>query len=291
MAGLNISGRWAPKFGAPTAPTNPTNTIGTAPAGGTPTGGVNPGGFSNTGPGGTSTRYGQAPGTSPVPGVDPTGKTYSVDPTGMMTPFTPSANPWGGTDWKAGDGTDLFQLGQDRFLAMLRGLKGEGGLGGPVGMPREPGLTIAPPLTKTTMADREPAEIAAFARAKDRLGKIASGSTMALKDAATSTGRSGSGMEGADMRSITEGLQSALGDVVRDQTTERLKRADDVDDRNMGIDLNTRGQDIGQAATEYGGNIQQRGQDFQGAMNDPTRQMIMSMLPQFMSAMNFMPRY
>jgi hypothetical protein len=276
-------------YKAPAAPRAPTDPIGQKPAGGTPTGGVNPGGFTNTGI--TSGGYGQSPGTAPVPGVSPTGVTWGVDPTGMATPYTPSANPWGGTDWKGGEGTDLFQLGQDRFLAMLRSLKGEGGLGGPVGMAREPGLTIAPGLTKTTMADREPAEVAGFARAKDRLGKIASGSTMALKDAATAGGRAGSGMEGADMRSITEGLQSALGDVVRDQTIDRLDRHDEIDDRNMGLDLNTRGQDIGQAATEFGGNIQQRGQDFQGAMNDPTRQMIMSMLPQFMSAMNFMPRY
>ena len=126
---------------------------------------------------------------------------------------------------------------------------------------------------------------------KDRLGKIASGSTLALKDAATSSGRSGSGLEGADMRSITEGLQSALGDVVRGQTEDRMKRSDEIDDRNQTSNIMQRGQDIGQYGSEFGGNITQRGQDFQGAMNDPTRQMIMSMLPQFMSAMNFMPRY
>lgn len=280
-----------PGYKAPVPPKSPTSPIGQAPAGGTPTGGVNPGGFSNTGVPGVNTSYGQAPGTAPVPGVDPTGRTGFIDPTGKYTQFTPSANPWGGTDWKGGDPTDLFQLGQDRFLAMLRSLKGEGGLGGPVGMNREPGLTLAPREGATTMSDREPAEIAAFARAKDRLGKIAGGSTMALKDAATAGGRAGSGMEGADMRSISEGLQSALGDVVRDQTEGRMQRSDDIDDRNQASGVAQRGQDIGQFGTEFGGNIQQRGQDFQGAMNDPTRQMIMSMLPQFMSAMNFMPRY
>jgi hypothetical protein len=285
MAGLNIGNRWVP----PKPITrSPTDTIGTAPAGGTPTGGVNPGGFSNTGPGGTSTRYGQAPGTAPVPGVNPTGRTDYIDPTGNWTPFTPSANPWGGTDWKEGEGTNLYDLQMKRMMEMFGHLKS--GMGGPVSMGREPGLTMAPPLTKTTMSDREPAEAAAFARAKERLGKIASGSTVALKDAATSSGRSGSGLEGADMRSIVQGLQSSLGDVVRDQTMDRMKRSDEIDDRNQAVDVTTRGQDIGQYGTEYGGNIQQRGQDFQGAMNDPMRQMIMQMIPGFMSAVNYLPK-
>lgn len=286
MAGLQVPSWQRPKV-QPTPP-SPTDTIGRAPAGGTPTGGVNPGGFTNVGPGGASTRYGQSPGTAPVPGVNPTGRTDYIDPTGTWTPFTPSANSWGGTDWKAGEGTNLYDLQMKRMLEMFGHLKGS--MGGPVSMNREPGLTLAPRETPSTMNDRTAAETAAFARAKERLSGIASGAVQGLKDSSTAGGRSGSGLEQADMRAISAGLQSSLGDVVREQTMDRLSRADELDDRNLAAGIAQRGQDVGQYATEFGGNIQQRGQDFTGAMNDPMRQMIMQMIPGFMSAVNYLPR-
>lgn len=287
--GLAINDRWKP-MGQRTPTRNPTNTIGTTPAGGTPMGGNQPGGFTQTGPGGLmgGAGYGQSPGTAPIPGVNPTGRTDYIDPTGNWTPYTPSSNGWGGTNWTPGQSTNLYDLQMQRMLTMLRELRG--GMGGPVSMNREPGLRLADRETPSTMADRTAAETAAFARAKERLGGVASGATQALKDSSTASGRSLSGLEGADMRAITQGLQSSLGDVVREQTMDRLERADEIDDRNLMASLTQRGQDIGQYATEFGGNIQQRGQDFQGAMNDPMRQMIMQMVPGFMNAVNYLPR-
>jgi hypothetical protein len=285
MAGMQIGSRFTPP---PTPKAKPNDYTAPNPGGFTvATGGGSPSPGTGPAPG----SYAQVPGTAPIPGVTPTGVTWGVDPTGMATPYTPNRDPQsGGTSWSPGAGTNLYDQQMQRMMQMLAAFKGQ--MGGPVGMAREPGLTIAPGLTKTGMADRAPAEAAAFGRAKERLGKIASGAALGLKDQSTAAGRSGSGLESDEMQGISEGLQSALGEVVRDQTMDRLDRHDEIDDRNMGIDLNTRGQDIGQYATEYGGNIQQRGQDFTGAMNDPMRQMMMQMIPGFMSAINsFTPRF
>lgn len=243
-----------------------------------------PGGSLGTGPTtpvGGGGGYSQTPGSAPIPGVTPTGVTWGVDPTGKATPYTPQSDPWGGgTRWGAGDPTDLHQLGQDRFLSLLRALKGEG-LGGGVGMPREPGLTMAPRETPSTMADRAPAEAAAFGRAKDRTAKVGGSAIDSLKDKMSSMGMGGSTNEANGVRDITQTMQGELGEVIRQQTEDSLDRTDQVDDRNLATGVQQRGQDINQNATQRGGNIQERGQDFQGAMNNPQQQMIMQLLSSF----------
>lgn len=247
----------------------------------TPYNSPNPAGFTPTPTGmqpGSGT-FGQTPGTAPIPGVDPTGRTWGVDPTGTATPYTPTRNAFGGTDWTAGTGTNLWDLQKNRMLDLIGALRSGGG--GPVSMNREPGLTLVDRETPSTMNDRVAAESAAFGRAKDRVGKLGKSAIDSLKDRMSSMGMAGSTAEARGVADVTNSAQGQLGEVIRQQAEDQLDRADTIDDRNVSVGITQRGQDIGQRATEYGGNIQQRGQDFQGAMNDPTRQMIMQMLSSF----------
>jgi len=101
----------------------------------------------------------------------------------------------------------------------------------------------------------------------------------------TVTGNSGSGLEGTMMRDLTASTAGQLGEVVRDQTIDRLARTDAVDDRNMAHGLTQRGQDIDQATTNYGGKINQRGQDL--AAQQAERQALLSWLPQMLQAFQF----
>ena len=274
-------------LGGPKPVVPPTSPINQKPAGGTPTGGVNPGGFTNVGI--TSGGYGQSPGTAPVPGVDPTGKTYSVDPSGKMTTFTPSANPWGGTNWTGGDSTDLNDLAIQNMMKVLGLMKGFGTMGGPADpLPREvPGAAPGREVP-STMADRVPAEAAAFGRAKDRIGKLGGAAMMTLKDRSTAGGRSGSGLEAKDRREIVSGTQSQLGEVVRDQAIDSLDRSDQIDDRNLATGVAQRGQDLGTRAGDQASNVQQRGQDYNALLN-PYQNPLQSMIPSLFGM--FAPRY
>lgn len=265
----------------------PTSPIGQTPAGGTPTGGNNPGGFSNTGI--TSGKYGQSPGTAPVPGVNPTGRTDYIDPTGNWTPFTPTANPWGGTDWKAGEGTNLYDLQMQRLMMLLGNLKGFGSMGGPQDpLPREvPGAAPGREVP-STMADRTAMESATFGRAKDRIGKLGGAAMMALKDRSTAGGRSNSGLEAKDRREIVSGTQSQLGEVIRDQAIDAADRADQIDDRNLATGVAQRGQDLSTRAGDQASNVQQRGQDYNALLN-PYQNPLLSMIPQLYGMT--MPRY
>lgn len=223
-------------------------------------------------------------------GATPTGTKYDIDPTGKMTPYTPFSSGPGETSWRAGDPTDLYQLGQDRLINLLRTLKQEG-MGGPVAMGREPGLRLVDRETPSTMNDRVAAENAAFGRAKDRTAKLGKSALDTLKDRASAMGMGGSTAEAGALRDIVTSTQGQLGEVVRQQAEDHLDRADAIDDRNLSTGVLQRGQDIGQAATEFGGNISQRGQDFQGAMNNPMQQMMMQLLSSFSgSGGAFMPR-
>ena len=84
------------------------------------------------------------------------------------------------------------------------------------------------------------------------------------------------------IRDLTAATAGQLGDVTRDQTLNRMDRTDQVDDRNMAHGLTQRGQDIGQATTNYSGKINQRGQDLATAQAE--RQALLSWLPQMLQA-------
>lgn len=240
----------------------------------------NPAGFTRTSPtnpqqtGGT---YAQTPGTAPIPGVSPTGKTWGVDPTGTATPYTPQSNPQGGTNWTPGEGVDLFDLQMQRMAALLKMFGQQGGPQNP--LPREmpgpaPGREVP-----TTMADRTAAESAAFGRAKDRIGKLGGGAMMALKDRSTAGGRAGSGLEAKDAREIVQGTRTQLGEVVRDQAIDAMDRADQIDDRNLATGVAQRGQDIGIRSGDQASQVQQRGQDYNAILNPYQNPMLSSMVP------------
>lgn len=268
----------------PPAPTPlPTSPIAQTPVGGTTTGGVNPGGFTNVGA--TGGGYGQSPGTAPVPGVTPTGKTWAVDPTGMATPYSPQANPWGGTDWTAGEGTNIVDLNMQRILALMKQFGMQGGPQQPLG--RESPGAAPPREVPTLMADRTAAEQAEFGRAKERIGQIGGGAMAALKDRSTAGGRANSGLEAKDAREITGQTQSALGDVVRDQALDAMARHDQIDDRNLNAGLTQRGQDLGVRSGDYQGAIQQRGQDYNALLN-PYQNPMLSSIPSLFGM--FMPK-
>lgn len=232
--------------------------------------------------------YYQTPGTAPVPGVTPQGTTWSVDPTGQATPYTPKFNTSdGSTQWTAGTPTDLFALSQDRILGLIRALRGEGG--GPVAMGREAPLQQVPREVLSTMNDRTAAESAAYGAAKDRVAKQSRSALDALRDRASAAGMGGSTAEARGMADIANAAQGELGAVIRQQAADRLGRADALDDRNASLSVAQRAQDIGQEATRLSGDIQQRGQDYQGATNNPMQQLIMQLVSSMGSSL--IPRY
>lgn len=231
-----------------------------------------------------STPYPSTPGTfnSNPGGQDPTGTKYDVDPAGRMTPWTPYSSGPGQTSWRPGETEDLFELNMKRMFEVMGKIGGPGGEG--ASAPRE-GFTPVGRETATTMADRTAGESAAFGRGKDRIGKISQQALSALKDQMSATGMSGSGVEADQLRELTQGASGELGQIVRDQTLDRMRRADEIDDRNMGFNLTQRGQDISQNAQDYTGRISQRGQDLAAAQAE--RQLQMSWLPQMLRSMNF----
>ncbi|HEY3499453.1 MAG TPA: hypothetical protein VGK73_32410 [Polyangiaceae bacterium] len=258
----------------------------TQPAPQTPYNTPNPAGFTPIAapkPGQGS--YGQTPGTAPTPGVSPTGRTWDVDPTGNATPYTPMRNPDGGTDWTAGDPTNLYDQGMQRLMMLMKTF---GVMGGPQdalpreAMPAAPGREVP-----STMADRTAMESAQFGRAKDRIGQIGGSALATLKDRSTAGGRSGSGLERADERAIVQGTQGELGQVVRDQAIDAAGRADEIDDRNLATGVAQRGQDLSTRAGDIGANIQQRGQDYNAKLN-PYQNPMLSSIPSLFGM--FMPR-
>lgn len=286
MPGLSVPNYQLKAAGLPTKPTAPT------PSTATPYNTPNPAGFRRTSPtnpqrtGGT---YAQTPGSAPIPGVAPTGKTWGVDPTGVATPYTPVSNPNGGTDWFPGTGVDLNEQAMNNMMKLLGMIKGFGVMGGPQNpIAREMPGPVPGREVPSTMADRTAAEAAAFGRAKDRIGKLGGGAMMALKDRSTSTGRAGSGFEAAEQRDIIQGTQSELGQVVRDQAEDYLDRADQIDDRNLSTGVAQRGQDLATRSGDQASQVQQRGQDYNALLN-PYQNPLISMVPSLFGM--FAPRY
>lgn len=123
-------------------------------------------------------------------------------------------------------------------------------------LPPVPDKIEAPPrIVGPTRADSSAAEAAAFGRAKDRIGKIGGGAMQSLTRMMGRRGLGGSGIEGKAIGQSVEGLRGELGDVVRDQTIEGLKRDWQVEDRNYAGDLGQRSNDMGFATTTRGQDI------------------------------------
>jgi hypothetical protein len=291
MAGLNMSKRFSPPAAPAPTPTAPTN--GLTPY--TPTGAAptqqntpNPNQFaigtprSNTNGPGT---YSATPGQVLPPGTSPTGVNYFTDPSGNMTPYTPTVNKYGGTDWTGGDPTNLYDQGMQRLMTLMKTFGMQGGPQAPLpreAMPPTPGREVP-----STMADRTAMESAQFGRAKDRIGQIGGSALATLRDRSTANGRGGSGLEAREERQIVEGTAGELGQVVRDQAIDAAGRADDIDDRNLATGVAQRGQDLSSRAGDLGANIQQRGQDYNALLN-PYQNPLMSSIPSLFGM--FMPK-
>lgn len=130
---------------------------------------------------------------------------------------------------------------------------------------REPGLTTMPREVGKGPEDRTAADSAIFSRAAERIGRIGAGNLRSLKSQMTNRGISGTGIQAQGITAAKNNTAGQLGDVVRDQAIEGLRREQDVDDRDLSAGIAQRGQDLGIASTNYSGGISQRGQDLQQA--------------------------
>ena len=131
----------------------------------------------------------------------------------------------------------------------------------PDAVPREPGFAAPPREVGKGPEDRTAAESAAFARAGERIARIGKGNLSALRSQMTRRGISGSGVEKSLVTENANSTAGLLGEVVRDQAIEGLRREQEIDDRDLQAGIAQRGQDIGVGSTNYSGNISQRGQD------------------------------
>jgi len=109
------------------------------------------------------------------------------------------------------------RLEQQRYLDQLMGRLGlTGGGGGDVAEPSS-----------------SAAEDAAFARAKERIGRTTRGAMTAMGSQMAERGITGSGIEGAATRDIINAGAGQLGDTTREQMIQSLERARQVADRNF----------------------------------------------------------
>lgn len=131
----------------------------------------------------------------------------------------------------------------------------------PDAVPREAPMPGLPREKGEGPEDRRAAESAAFARAAERIAGIGRGNLRALRSQMTRRGISGSGIEKSLVAENTNNTAGMLGEVVRDQAIEGLRREQDVNDRDLAAGISQRGQDLGIQSTNYTGGISQRGQD------------------------------
>lgn len=93
-------------------------------------------------------------------------------------------------------------------------------------------------------------DAAAFSKAKDKVGGVMSGSMKALQNQFASRGLRGSSMEGRAVGSAVENGAGQLDDVARSQAVEGSRRAVDLAKTQYGGEIDQRGQDIGAETSE-----------------------------------------
>ncbi len=123
----------------------------------------------------------------------------------------------------------------DSVMAGAGASAGEGGAGGAAGVPR---------VTGPDPASRTAAEGAAFGRAKDRIGLATQGLIKAVRSNMAGRGISGSSIEREGVSGALNQGAGEVGDVIRDQAIEGLRRDQSVEDRNYSGDITQRGQDL-----------------------------------------------
>jgi hypothetical protein len=146
----------------------------------------------------------------------------------------------------------------------------------PDAVPREQPIGLMPREVGKGPEDRRAAESAAFARAGERIARIGKGNMTGLRNQMTRRGISGSGIEAEGIKDVQNNTAGQLGEVVRDQAIEGLRREQAIDDRDLAAGISQRGQDLGIQGTNYTGGIAQRGQDIN--QNDWKMQALPSIL-------------
>lgn len=173
----------------------------------------------------------------------PSGVNYQYSTGGGAGPRASAARSGGSGGGDTGAGGSGFDF--DAAMAKINPL-----------LPVTPAPVAPPPrIVGPTRADNAAAEAAAFGRAKDRIGKIGGGAVQSLQRMMSRRGLGGSGIEGKELGGLVEGMRGELGDVVRDQAIEGLKRDYAVEDRNYAGDLSQRGADMGFTTTTRGQDI------------------------------------
>lgn len=99
-------------------------------------------------------------------------------------------------------------------------------------------------------------ESAAFGRAKDRIGQLGRGSMTALTESLDARGMGGAGYEASARGELLADTQGQLGEVIRDQAIQSATRRRQVNDRNVGAEMDLRSQDMGYATNTRGQDIQ-----------------------------------
>ena len=93
-------------------------------------------------------------------------------------------------------------------------------------------------------SDEAAARAAAFARAKDQAGKIASSSLRGLQEAMSARGLTGSGIDALQQAGVIQSAANPLQELTRDQLMQDLNRAADIADLSYQGAITQRGQDL-----------------------------------------------
>jgi hypothetical protein len=166
------------------------------------------------------------------------------------------------TAWHEGR-TETENFGPDPMAMYRKFMAGSGGGAGGATGPWGPAPDLPPWVQGAPQADRRAAESAAFGRAKDRTGKLAGGAMKGLMNQMSSRGMRGSSIEGRGIGGVTAQAQGQLGDVIRQQAIEGLRRDQQVEDRDYAGQINQRSTDIGATGQYRGQDLTARGQDIQ----------------------------
>lgn len=102
-------------------------------------------------------------------------------------------------------------------------------------------------------------DAAAFSKAKDTIGASTRGLMKSIQNQFGGRGMRGSSIEGRAVGSALEGQEGQLADVSRAQAVEGSRRATDLAKTEYGGDIEQRGQDIGAATENRRIDVQQSG--------------------------------
>jgi len=126
---------------------------------------------------------------------------------------------------------------------------------------REAGIGAADRVAAIQGPNRDAANAAIFAQAKDKVGATSRGALTGLAGAMAGRGISGSGVEARGQQETVQAGQQQLGDVARQQAVTDADIAEQNALATYQGDIAQRGQNLGFDTTQRGQNVEQRGQD------------------------------